>query len=489
MDERPLPWRDHAALAALARDWDRRFAGRTVDRMGGGPGWLRLTLPPAQGRDDAREDPGPPAHLYLTARPGAVLCWDDDHALPAVVLDALERVPQKRLTAAPALLGAVLTRVGAAADDRILALAFRRPDGSPLHLLHQHFGPRGNLVLLTDAGERLWSAHGAPHPAVLDPPRAFAPPTSPSVDAAGVARREAPRRLTERLAADLRQTLETDLRRADAAAERLTGNLSRDLAGADDGALWRRRGETLAIHLHALTKGAGSVELPDADGRLLAIPLDPRLPPHANMEACFKKARKAERGRDTIARRLDEAELARASLAAAAAELAAVAHADAEGLAALLAWRDRHADLLPVRGARGERVPAPPAAEPFRRFRLDDRWDVWVGRSNQENDELTHRASHPADWWFHAQGVPGSHVILRTGGRPETVPRAVLARAAAIAAWYSKARTSGLVPVLYTQRRYVRKPRKAPPGQAATLRHESMMVEPGLPTPDAQTRA
>jgi predicted ribosome quality control (RQC) complex YloA/Tae2 family protein len=70
---------------------------------------------------------------------------------------------------------------------------------------------------------------------------------------------------------------------------------------------------------------------------------------------------------------------------------------------------------------------------------------------------------------------------LRTGGRPDLVPKGVLEKAAAIAAWYSKSRTSGLVPVIYAERRYVRKPRKAKPGLAATLRHESMMIEPGLP--------
>lgn len=479
MSERPLPWRDHAALAALARDWDRRFAGRTVDRVGGGPGWLRLSLMP----DDAREDRGPPAQLFLTARPGAVLCWDDGRSPPPAVLDALDRIPQKRLTAAPYLLGAALARVAVPEDDRILALAFRRPDGSAVHLLHQHFGPRGNLVLLTDAGERLWSAHGSPHPALLDPPRRLATPPADPGDVAAVARAEAPVRLAARLAADLRQRLDADLRRTGESADRLIANLSRDLDAADDGELWRRRGETLAIHLHALRRGAEEVTLPDAAGEPLTIPLDPRLPPHAAVEACFKKARKAARGRDTIAARLAAARGRRAAVDAAAAELAAVDRADADGLAALLAWRDAHADLLPVRNRRGDRVPATAAAVPFRRYLLDGRWEVWVGRNDRENDELTHRASHPRDLWFHAQGIAGSHVILRTGGRPETVPKAVIARAAALAAWFSKARTSGLVPVLTTERRYVRKPRKAPPGQAATLRHDSLMVAPA-PPPD-----
>ena len=79
-----------------------------------------------------------------------------------------------------------------------------------------------------------------------------------------------------------------------------------------------------------------------------------------------------------------------------------------------------------------------------------------------------------------AQGVPGSHVILRTAGRPEQVPRTILEKAAALAALHSKARHSGLVPVIHTERRYVRKPRKAAAGTAVTLRDKSVFVEPGI---------
>jgi predicted ribosome quality control (RQC) complex YloA/Tae2 family protein len=111
---------------------------------------------------------------------------------------------------------------------------------------------------------------------------------------------------------------------------------------------------------------------------------------------------------------------------------------------------------------------------------VDDRWEVWVGRNNKENDELTHRASHSKDIWLHAQGVPGSHVILRTAGKPEQVPRTVLEKAAALAAQNSRARHSELVPVIFTEKRYVRKPRKALPGTAVCLREKSLFVAPGL---------
>ena len=149
-------------------------------------------------------------------------------------------------------------------------------------------------------------------------------------------------------------------------------------------------------------------------------------------------------------------------------------------LAALLAWRDAGAGLIPAGQSGRVHAPEEPA-RPFRRYLLDGRWEVWIGRSNTENDELTHRASHAQDIWLHAQGVAGSHVILRTGGKPEQVPRAVIVKAAALAALHSKAKHSGLVPVIWTERRYVRKPRKAPAGTAVCLREQSVFATPGVP--------
>ncbi len=116
-----------------------------------------------------------------------------------------------------------------------------------------------------------------------------------------------------------------------------------------------------------------------------------------------------------------------------------------------------------------------------RRYELPGAWVVLVGRSNRENDILTHHVARPEDLWFHARGVAGSHVVLRRAGRRESPDRETIERAAAIAAYYSKARTSGLAPIVYTEKRYVRKPRKAAPGLALCMREKVIMVKPGLP--------
>ena len=101
---------------------------------------------------------------------------------------------------------------------------------------------------------------------------------------------------------------------------------------------------------------------------------------------------------------------------------------------------------------------------------LPDGWQVLVGRTDADNDFLSFRLARPEDWWFHVRGMPGSHVILQ--GPPGLDPdRATLTRAAAIAAYHSKARHAGVVTVSGTRARDVTKPRGAPAG-TVQIRHE-----------------
>ena len=116
-----------------------------------------------------------------------------------------------------------------------------------------------------------------------------------------------------------------------------------------------------------------------------------------------------------------------------------------------------------------------------RSYQTKDGWTVLVGRSNQENDYLTHRMAHPEDYWFHAHGVPGSHVVLRREGRKDNPSAKTIEEAAAIAAFFSKARHSSRAPVIYTLKKYVRKPRGTKAGLATCQREKSIMVLPKDP--------
>jgi len=105
---------------------------------------------------------------------------------------------------------------------------------------------------------------------------------------------------------------------------------------------------------------------------------------------------------------------------------------------------------------------------------------ILVGRSPSENAELTFRVAKPDDWWFHAQNVPGAHVILQRHDRSEPPPDD-LERAAALAAFFSKARASAKVPIDYTRRKYVRAQRNAPPGLVWYTNPRTLIVTPEGP--------
>ena len=108
----------------------------------------------------------------------------------------------------------------------------------------------------------------------------------------------------------------------------------------------------------------------------------------------------------------------------------------------------------------------------LRTYTLSGGWQVLVGQTDADNDDLTFRVARPDDWWFHVRGMPGSHVILQ--GPPGADPdRETLQRAAAIAAYHSKAREAGLVAVSGTRVRDVSKPRGAKAG-TVQIRHEKV---------------
>ena len=111
-------------------------------------------------------------------------------------------------------------------------------------------------------------------------------------------------------------------------------------------------------------------------------------------------------------------------------------------------------------------------------FTSSDGCQIWVGRNNIQNDELTLKFANPDDLWLHAKNIPGSHVIVRA---PEPVPEKTLLEAAVLAAWFSKARNSSKVQVDYTRAKYVRKPSGAKPGMVVYVNYKTIIVDPENP--------
>ena len=113
----------------------------------------------------------------------------------------------------------------------------------------------------------------------------------------------------------------------------------------------------------------------------------------------------------------------------------------------------------------------------LRTYTLPGGWQVLVGRTDADNDALSFRVARPDDWWFHVRGMPGSHVILQgpSGADPD---RQTLQRAAAIAAYYSKARHAGVVAVSGTRVPDVTKPRGAKAGTVQIRNEKVLKVRP-----------
>jgi predicted ribosome quality control (RQC) complex YloA/Tae2 family protein len=143
-----------------------------------------------------------------------------------------------------------------------------------------------------------------------------------------------------------------------------------------------------------------------------------------------------------------------------------------------------------TRGSSAARIAAGAARAPSarlqpRRLKSHEGWEVLIGRSNEGNDYLTHRLARPEDYWFHVHGAAGSHVVLRRGKGKNEPSKQTLHEVGAWAAYYSQARTAGKVPVIVTRKKYVRKPRKSPPGLAVCEREKTLMVRPQEPGREA----
>lgn len=121
-----------------------------------------------------------------------------------------------------------------------------------------------------------------------------------------------------------------------------------------------------------------------------------------------------------------------------------------------------------------------------KKFKIDkfissDGFDILAGRDEVSNDHLTFNLGHQDDLWFHVKGESGSHVILRCGSVKSPVSKQSQQEAAAVAAWFSKLRKGGKVPVSVCRIKEVSKPRGAPPGLVNIRRAKTLLVKPGLP--------
>lgn len=267
------------------------------------------------------------------------------------------------------------------------------------------------------------------------------------------------------------------LERGEARLSRLRGRahrLRKELEAAPDPAPLRLRGDLILARWGEIPSGVDHVLLTDFDGVPIEIPLDPALRPDENAARSYDEAGRAERALATLPERIRKAET-EVERWKELVEGVREGRLPADRLEKALG-REGSAEASGRRKTGAKKV-AKPEPLPYRRFRSSGGLEIRVGKGARQNDDLTFHHSAPNDVWLHAGQVSGAHVILRWD-REGNPPKRDLEEAAILAALNSGARHSGMVSITWTRRKYVRKPRKAPPGTVIAERVQTLFVEP-----------
>jgi len=461
-----------AEIGLVVAQWQRDLAGL----------FLRKAISPAAGDRIALELYGPAGEVFaeIVTAPGACrLCRiaakprAAEHPHPFVMLLRREAV------------GLRIDAVRQVGGDRVVAidLAGAQRGGTLVcELLSRH----GNLFWLGEGGAIAGSFYpnrshrrllvpGAPyvpplpHPAATESARRFQDGDGLEEEiAAHYAQRESCASLEEE-----RQRLAGAVKRSHARLSKLKGKVARDRERAAEALQLQIRAHVLQANLARVPKGASQISLSDFEGRPITIPLDPSRGAVDNMTRLFEKAKRLKSATPRIEERARKIARELEALVRFAEE---IGRADGEGLAAV------HAELakaFPAVAAARTGRRKDPERSPFHEFAIAAGRVARVGRSAADNDALTLRFARPDDLWLHVRGGAGSHVVVPLGRGEEPTPE-MLVDAAHLAAFYSKAKDRDDVEVIYTRRRYVQKPRGAPPGSVRLLKEKTIFlrVEP-----------
>ena len=235
---------------------------------------------------------------------------------------------------------------------------------------------------------------------------------------------------------------------------------------------YNRIANILLVNIDKLHKGSDKIELTNIynTNEIIIIMLDPKHAPKQNVEMYFEKA-KNERLSLVKATQLEEETKKRLS----------ALQKTKEKLIKAETTDDYYSIMKELKiNDDVKKKPDNDIKNKFRHYLVEKKYHVFVGKDSKTNDLLTLKFAKQNDYWFHARSVSGSHVILRNENPKEGVPKNILKLVASIAAYHSKAKTAGMVPVSYTQKKYVVKKKGMEPGKVALLKEEVLIVEPEI---------
>ncbi len=266
-----------------------------------------------------------------------------------------------------------------------------------------------------------------------------------------------------------KRPLREEIAAARARLERQRQALQDSMSRAAQSEQWREWGNWILTYAHSIGPRQGELVIETGDGEVLIIPLDRAKTAVENAQSYFARYRKAQRAAGEGSARLEEVVLSLQDLEQIDTDLdLAASRPEIEAVRAMLVDGGY---LKKKRGRQGQVLRSQPLS-----LTSPDGLQVLVGRNSRQNDEITFRRAKGDDWWFHARGVPGAHVIVRTQGQP--LPGDTIQYAAGLAAYYSRLREEADVAVDYTQRRQVRRVRGAAPGLVTYSGEQTVRIAP-----------
>ena len=268
---------------------------------------------------------------------------------------------------------------------------------------------------------------------------------------------------------DLRKIVQTSLER-NVKKYQLQQKQMKDTEKKDKYRIW---GELINTYGYGLEPGIKSFEaLNYYTNETVNIPLDPTLTPQENAKKYFDKYSKLKRTADALEKLLQETDSEIRHLESIAASLdIAVSEDD------LIQIKEELTEYGYIRRkyTSGKKVKI--TSKPFH-YISSDGFHIYVGKNNYQNEELSFKFASGNDWWFHAKGQPGSHVIVKTNG--EELPDRTFEEAGRLAGYYSKGRQAPKVEIDYTLKKNLRKPTGGKPGFVVYYTNYSLLIEPDI---------
>ena len=231
-------------------------------------------------------------------------------------------------------------------------------------------------------------------------------------------------------------------------------------------------GELIHTYGYGLEEGAKKLEaLNYYTNEMITIPLDSQLDAKGNAQKYFDRYNKLKRTYEALTKLTEETKTEIEHLESISTALDIALTEDD-----LVQIKEELIEFGYIKRKKTDKK-AKIKSKPFH-YRSSDGYDIYVGKNNYQNDELTFKFATGNDWWFHAKGMPGSHVIVKSNN--EELPDRVFEEAGMLAGYYSKGREDEKVEIDYLQKKNVKKPNGAAPGFVVYYTNYSLTIHPDI---------